>query len=75
MLKKIVFFSEHFQKSFCSGVFSPAVNFTILVKRKPQFIRFSGPFPKFSVQLFQKTLAVDYRPVFWLEVSSPKTNS
>ena len=59
----------------------------ILVKREPKFTRFSGLFPKFLVQLFQKTLmkrfvrslleslVVDYRPVFWLEVSPPKKKS
>ena len=49
---------KQFQKSICSRVSSP-VGCRLLsykfIKRKLSYIRFSGKFPKFLVQLFQNT--------------------
>lgn len=79
------FLSEHFHKSNCSEVCSPAVscilqfcNFS--VKKEPHFIRFSGHFSKISVKLFQNTfmkrICEEFNrvPVFSLELPPAKTN-
>ena len=53
------FFPKHFQNSICSRVSNP-VGCRLwsykFIKTKLSYVRFSGKFPKFSVQLFRNTL-------------------
>ena len=65
--QNILSFLSIFKKGICSGVSSP-VGCRLwsykFIKKKLSYIRFSGIFPKFLVQLFQSTLMKTFAIVF-----------